>query len=1248
MNQTKMNLLEDTFGNSFNIDSFRRFTREFFNEAEMLSESRRIGIPREYNDHINAYYTLAKYEDSEANNIIVLAVELKRHTSIDRARSMQRNFISKILDDEGLEAAIVAFYTEGEPSWRLSFVRLDYTLTEKGPDIDLTPARRYSYLVGKNEPNHTARAQLLPIFQDDKHNPSLDEIEGAFSVEKVTRDFFTVYKEKYLDLKEYLETNTAFIEETKSLGFEVDKFAEQFAKKLMGQLAFLYFLQKKGWLGVRIVPKEITKGDLTLVYNSVNKVKKDMLEKVYTKIDENTYALNIELISSKDFTDHEAEILSDIFKSNDKFDRPWGSGSRQFIRKILWEHCERNNKNFFNDYLEPFFYDALNKKRKNHYFKSFNSKIPFLNGGLFEPIEGYHWKDINFQIPNHIFSNKKEKNRKADGILDIFDRFNFTINEAEPLEKDIAVDPEMLGRIFEELLEVSDRKSKGAFYTPREIVHYMCQESLINHLVNEVGVPYEDMKEFILYGELIRDADNRRNVGYGKGFTIKESILNNISEIDDALRDVRVADPAVGSGAFPLGMLNEIVKARNNITEYIIRKDKEGAFGEKYGEEFIRNWRSPYQMKLDTIKDSIFAVDIEPSAIDITKLRLWLSIVVDQEIDGINIEPNPLPNLDMNIHVGNSLIDEYEGIKLFDKSILEKKKKNEKKKNQKIEQMRLFFDSEEILNEMFEKQSQYFAEVDEGNKEFLKLRIDELRDQLINQRLREAGNTEAIEKYKEIKKEKTKPYFIWELEFAKVFKEKGGFDIVIGNPPYVGESGNKDIFRPIAETEFGKKHYLGKMDLFYFFFHIALDIGNENSEISFITTNYYPTAFGAKRLRLDLKERSYIRKLIDFNELKIFDSARGQHNMITILTKRKDEDIIAETCLTSRTGDADSKILNAITSWEDKQSKYNNLNQDNIYEGEENYIRLNGVLGSTVNSIESVIGKLSKLEVRLGDIAEINQGVVTGCDYISGRNINKITDKSNIEKNDGIFVLDMLNKRDSKKLNDFNEGVELLRDFYKNSDIERYWCKTYPEKKIIYYPDKLDGNKYPDILEHLLPYKEILESRLKTYNEKYHWTAIHRPRSERIFNECKIVVPYRAKKNNFAYNDVEWFCRSDVYVITQKDPKYNLKYLLALLNSKPYYTWLYYKGKRKGETLELFQVPLSEIPIKNVNQNTQNKIISIVDDILDITIQEDYLRNLEKHNKVSEYAREIDQIVYDLYNFTEEEIKLIEEHYGEE
>lgn len=1229
MNQTKMNLLEDTFGNPFNIDSFRRFTREFFNEAEMLSESRRVGIPREYNDHINAYYTLAKYEDSEANNIIVLAVELKRYTSIDRARSMQRNFVSKILDDENLEAAIVAFYTEEEPSWRLSFVRLDYTFTEKGLDIDLTPARRYSYLVGKNEPNHTARTQLLPIFQDDKHNPSLDEIEGAFSVEKVTRDFFTEYKEKYLDLKEFLEKDNAFIEETKSLGFEVDKFAEQFAKKLMGQLAFLYFLQKKGWLGVRIVPKEIIKEDLTLVYNSVDKIKKDMLEKAYTKIDENTYTLNIELISSKDFTDHEAELLSDIFIDNNKFDRPWGSGSKQFIRNILWEHCERNNRNFFNDYLEPFFYDALNKKRKNHYFKSFNSKIPFLNGGLFEPIEGYHWKDINFHIPNYIFSNKEEKDREADGILDIFDRFNFTINEAEPLEKDVAVDPEMLGKIFEELLEVSDRKSKGAFYTPREIVHYMCQESLINHLVNEVGVPYEDMKEFILYGELIRDADNRRNVGYGKEFTIKESILNNISEIDDALRNVRVADPAVGSGAFPLGMLNEIVRARNNITEYIIRKDKEGAFGEKYGEDFIRNWRSPYQMKLDTIKDSIFAVDIEPSAIDITKLRLWLSIVVDQEIDKNNKEPHPLPNLDMNIQVGNSLIDEYEGIKLFDKSILENEKKDDKKKNQKIEQMRLFFDSDEILNEMFDKQNQYFAEGNEDNKLALKSRIDELRDQLIIQRLREEGKTEAIEKYKESKKEKTRPYFVWELEFAKIFKEKGGFDIVIGNPPYVGEKGNKQIFRPIANTEFGKKYYQGKMDLFYFFFHKGIDLCKDGGNIQFITTNYYPTANGANILRDDLENRTKVLKYINFNELKLFESALGQHNLITLLRKsslgKSEINQSVEIINVRKLGYATEDVLKTILRGECKKTDYFTKSMSRLYDGKEKYIR---ITDGIENELESILDKIVK-GIKIGKICNVNQGIVTGADKLTTRHINKFGIKG--EKGEGIFVIteqEMVEK-------EFNSNeMELLKPFYKNSDISRYTSNILTNKRIIYANGKLEGNNdiFPNLKQHMEKYKVVLSSRLKTYNENYHWTEIHRARNENIFKGEKIIAPQRSKLNTFAYNNVPWYSSADVYYITPKNKDIKLKYLLGILNSRLYYIWFYYRGKRKGEMLELYQTPLKETPVL-LSKNKMEKIIQLVDEIL-VETNEDKITILQSN---------IDKLVYQVYGLNDSEIEWIEE-----
>ncbi len=256
MNIVKRSILKETFEKTFDIEQFRRFTKQFFNEPEMMQNIRKTTIWREYTNYIVSYHTIAKYVDVNQRKMIVLAVELKKNSSIDRARSMQRNFVSKVLDENNLDSAIVAFYTKDQSSWRLSFVKLDYSFTEKGINLELTPAKRYSYLLGENEPNHTAQAQLLPIFENDKTNPTIVEIENAFSVEKVTKEFFAKYKDKYLDLKEHLQKNDGFIKETKKLGFEVEKFAEQFAKKTMGQLAFLYFLQKKGWLGVRLTPQD--------------------------------------------------------------------------------------------------------------------------------------------------------------------------------------------------------------------------------------------------------------------------------------------------------------------------------------------------------------------------------------------------------------------------------------------------------------------------------------------------------------------------------------------------------------------------------------------------------------------------------------------------------------------------------------------------------------------------------------------------------------------------------------------------------------------------------------------------------------------------------------------------------------------------------------------------------------------------------------------------------------------------------
>ena len=268
----KLSQLKRVFESRYDISLFQSFVKEFFNEPEMLQATRKTGIWREYRDHVESYSLIAKYTDRLDNELIILSVELKKSHSVDHARTLQRNFISKVLEQQGYDAAIVAFYVPDETTWRLSFVRLDYSFDDKGLSLDLTPARRYSYLVGEGEPNHTPQKQLLEIFQNDDDNPLLDKIEDAFSVEKVTKDFYKQYELKYFELKEYLEGNTAFAEETVRLGFKVEKFAEQFAKKLMGQLAFLYFLQKRGWLGVRILPenRKIPEKDYWEIYNSLD------------------------------------------------------------------------------------------------------------------------------------------------------------------------------------------------------------------------------------------------------------------------------------------------------------------------------------------------------------------------------------------------------------------------------------------------------------------------------------------------------------------------------------------------------------------------------------------------------------------------------------------------------------------------------------------------------------------------------------------------------------------------------------------------------------------------------------------------------------------------------------------------------------------------------------------------------------------------------------------------------------------
>ena len=412
------------------------------------------------------------------------------------------------------------------------------------------------------------------------------------------------------------------------------------------------------------------------------------------------------------------------------------------------------------------------------------------------------------------------------------------------------------------------------------------------------------------------------------------------------------------------------------------------------------------------------------------------------------------------------------------------------------------------------------------------------------------------------------------------------------------------------------------MDLFYFFFHLALNIGKQNSIIAFITTNYYPTATGAKKLRQDLKMRAIIKELINFNELKIFNGL-GEHNMITILQKGNDEDAIAKTCITERRGEAKPEILYQIFGGVDKQTKYYKVSQNDLYDGEELYIRMNCNSYASDDTLQLVLNKIKKQGVPLGSICNINQGIVTGADKVSQKHIGKYNMNANI--GDGIFVL---SDKEVKNLNLTTDEKEILKPWFKNSDIFRWGTLLSTTEKLIYADKRLrnlDGNK---LKEHLEKFKKILDD--STVNSPY----LHRPRDIN-FDSPKIVAPQRSPRNTFGYNEVPWYAASDVFFITQKDENVSLKYILALLNSKLYYLWLYYRGKRKGEFLELYQKPLSEIPIKIVPQMDQQPFIDLVDKIL----------AAKKTNHAADtttWEKEIDQLVYKLYELTDEEIGIIE------
>lgn len=455
--------------------------------------------------------------------------------------------------------------------------------------------------------------------------------------------------------------------------------------------------------------------------------------------------------------------------------------------------------------------------------------------------------------------------------------------------------------------------------------------------------------------------------------------------------------------------------------------------------------------------------------------------------------------------------------------------------------------------------------------------------------------------------------------------EGKGFDAVIGNPPYLGEKGHKELFDELKSSKIGREYYNGKMDLFYFFFHLGFDILKANGRLGFITTNYFVTADGAIKLRSDMKRRMAFEVILNFNEMKVFDSATGQHNMVSILKKTPsgEQTIVIQV---RGKGKVTEDVIAAIENGDESLALTTRTDSSSIFEGDCNYIRLKDAMSNGSVDDDALLARIRTGADLLGNICEVRTGIQTGVDKVSDKHLNKFNIK-NAESGDGVFCLKKAEVAALGKLNSKDEGV--LKPFFKNSDVRQFNVNSKPEQFIVYL-DKKDGGyeSLGKIKTHLEKFRQLIDD--SSSNSPY----LHRPRKREMFEGEKIVCPQRSTLNTFGYNNTPWFASVDVYFITASAEKsVPLKYVLGILNSKLGYYWLYHRGKRKGDTLELYETPLSEIPIKLSDKGRTAELVNIVSEVI---------KEIKKGD-ASDLLDSLNQIVYEIYGLGKKERKVIED-----
>lgn len=686
------------------------------------------------NEKVESFRQMGSVRLNDGKNLAMFEVRVAPNVNIPRNRVELRNLVAPLIDQERNHGVLV-IYEQGKEDYRFTFTAKETVFDDEKADFvnRETESKRFTYILGSNESCRTPGDRFWEL-SAKKEEATIKDIENAFSVERLSKEFFTKYKLHYQSFVDYLISSNF-----KASAFNGDeKHIRDFVKVLLGRIVFLQFVQKKRWMGAS--------------------------------------------------------------------DANFNNGDKNFLQHF-W-NLSGKNESFYFSQLSRLFFNALNKnERPGQQFEMPDGSmvcVPFLGGGLFE-------KDRNepelLTFPPTLF----------EGLFNFFSEYNFTIDENDPFENEVGIDPEMLGHIFENLLE--DNKDKGAFYTPKPIVKYMCQESLIQYLMTQLE------QNGVFSGESAEKEVFEANVGN----FVRKYEAHNLIDYDNilakALHTIKVCDPAIGSGAFPMGILNEMVMLINvlhNASPDVVEDIWE-----------MENWQ-PSTVKKHIIQNSIYGVDVEKGAVDIARLRFWLSLVLDEE------KPTPLPSLDYKIVVGNSVVT-----KLDNEVIDIDWELNETSHG--LFGAELAREKTDLLLKISREQKAFFKPGSDKKKlsaDIRKLKIDFLINQLdlmvrtrgletrpIDNGRLSTRQTELFlktegwkQQIRKLKSLKTNPaellfFFDWILDFPEVLNPNlftaemlSGFDVVIGNPPYIGEKGNERIFHEVTNSVFGQQHYTRWMD----------------------------------------------------------------------------------------------------------------------------------------------------------------------------------------------------------------------------------------------------------------------------------------------------------------------------------------------------------------------------------------------------------------------------------------------------